>query len=467
MESTDTLHRLLCLGSSQWPILRDGDEIEIQSVGVSTLRVSDLVVFRSGNLQVCHRILYKKRMGGGAWFYLKGDAKARADGWITASTIQGKVVRVKGYSASSLAFRIVSTWLYLCSVLQDVSFRAMFHSHFGKVAGQIRALIFPQPIFMNLFILVTTPSMWFHKGLRNELKWSGTLPKIRFSLPAWVNRWRRELGQVIFNRWIVPPRKPSRFLVPFAGDYGHGFYYDEIFCRGETDVQDIDTLCANTEGAILDLAGGAGRLACRLAAGGKQVILIDRSATMLGIARGRSAELPLRTQANLQIIKQDIRSLSMSRLFRTIISLRNVLEHLPDEPGILETLGRIGKHLEEGGVFFADVHFEPFWQKTPQWKTGKWVYEADLRCDGRRMRVWGRTRRDHLTHALVWEHAVSSNLVRYTLLSTRLIILPVWRWIWFFRNSGFRVADVWGNWRGAAVGSAHPKVIFKLVGSGF
>lgn len=272
---------------------------------------------------------------------------------------------------------------------------------------------------------------------------------------------RKAVGRVVFNHMVTPPERENSQMVFHGGDYGHGYLYEEIFCRDDSDL-DASVALVQQPGAVLDLAGGAGRFSLRMLESGRDVALVDKSVTMLEIARRRKKVLPYDVSNRFKIYPQDISQLQLGREFIAIFSINNGLEHLQDEDIILQVLLRAANHLNPKGDFYVDVHYPPYWEQTQQWKTNKWEYSQDFSLKSERYRVWGRTRDGENENEVVWEHAVTRNLFDYTFLKTRLLVLPLQRWHKILTKAGFKVVDIWGNWKGSKIDASLPKMIFHV-----
>lgn len=270
---------------------------------------------------------------------------------------------------------------------------------------------------------------------------------------------RKAVGRVVFSRWVHPPSGEASILAPHSGDYGHSFLYEEIFCRDSSDIDAIARLSTGHEGALLDLAGGAGRVSERLAQLGREVTLVDKSVTMLEAARRKRRRLEPRARSLLRVIPQDMSRLSLTRQFGAAFAVNNGFEHLPDERAVSVALRRVADHLVPGGTLYLDVHCAPFWSATSGWLTGEWRYGLDFRHESRRYRVWERTSQPS-DGTVCWEHAVMSGWRKFTWLKTRLLWRdPQW-WEAQIIEAGLSIVACWGNWSGDALDpAAHPKLI--------
>ncbi len=105
--------RFTSFGLSMSPFIRDGDVITIAPVLPYCLRIGDVVAFvNPGDTKLkVHRILLVSKEG----FLIKGDNNLDQDGFITAGSIIGRVVRVQHNGRRvllGLGFeRIVIAWL--------------------------------------------------------------------------------------------------------------------------------------------------------------------------------------------------------------------------------------------------------------------------------------------------------------------------------------------------------------------
>lgn len=273
---------------------------------------------------------------------------------------------------------------------------------------------------------------------------------------------RKQAGQYVFNRWITPPEFETERLKRFEGDYGHGFYYEELFSGDGSDLRFAVRECLSFPGAVMDLGGGAGRLAIELSCRGISTTLVDHSETMLERARIRRSLLSRSARRNLLIHPQDIRNLHLDQRFQHIFSFNNVLEHFSSDEDILKTLRAIYHHLEPHGRFYTDVHFNLYLEKDPTWKSGEWRYIQDQTVENHRYRIWSRTFKTELPSDVVCDHAISEDLLGYTLLRTNLRVYPAEIWKQFFEIAGFKIASLWGSWEKTPVSPMTPKLVFVL-----
>lgn len=278
--------------------------------------------------------------------------------------------------------------------------------------------------------------------------WPLVHPFMRF-----IHLTRKLLGEIVFNHFIYPPDTLCHTLVPCGKDYGHGYLYEDLFCRDSIDLEAIESLARSYGGPILDLAGGMGRLSYRLSQAGFSTTLVDISQDMLDAARTK--------QGNFSIVQQDISSLNLPQKFALIVSLKNGLEHLPDQAALIRTLTRIKSHLAPGGIAVLDLHNPQFCEKLPRWTENAWYYSLDIRARGKRTRLWSRSLRETSTRIRA-DHAISQDLKHFTLLSSSFQLLTEQQWEGLFRESGFTVLHKWGDWLKNPPSNNLPHLIYLL-----
>lgn len=89
--------RVRVTGESMRPLLRGGELATVVRVPASSLRLGDLVLWRSGEGQlVLHRIVRISGEGEGGRFWTRGDALAACDESFAADQVLGRVSRVAG-----------------------------------------------------------------------------------------------------------------------------------------------------------------------------------------------------------------------------------------------------------------------------------------------------------------------------------------------------------------------------------
>lgn len=130
--------------------------------------------------------------------------------------------------------------------------------------------------------------------------------------------------------------------------------YDDLF-DSEMYLQWRDYVLAqvpNKDGELLELAGGAGRLAVLLAKEGYHVSVFDLSPEMLALAMKHAQE----AHVDFPLIEGDMTEWSdLPNKYATITSFADSFNYLPNEAAMQATFQQVYDHLEDGGQFLFDV----------------------------------------------------------------------------------------------------------------
>ena len=105
---------------------------------------------------------------------------------------------------------------------------------------------------------------------------------------------------------------------------------------------------------ILELGCGSGRLLLPLAERGHEVTGIDRSTTMLRLARSRLAAAPTGTRELVTLRRDDMSEFELPKRFDLILLPINNVALLPNVEARQRTFAGAAAHLAEAGVFLVD-----------------------------------------------------------------------------------------------------------------
>jgi SAM-dependent methyltransferase len=103
---------------------------------------------------------------------------------------------------------------------------------------------------------------------------------------------------------------------------------------------------------LLDLACGTGELSVRFAKEGMTVTGIDLSADMLAVAQAKAGEEGVK----IPFYQQNMADLEGQGQFDIIGIFCDSLNYLQSEEDVVKTFANVYDHLNDGGVFFFDVH---------------------------------------------------------------------------------------------------------------
>jgi SAM-dependent methyltransferase len=167
---------------------------------------------------------------------------------------------------------------------------------------------------------------------------------------------------------------------PAAGDEAADLarLYDLDLVEDPGDLDLYLALAARTNGPILELGVGTGRLAVPLAAAGYPVVGVDRDPAMLARAHVAAQAAGDEAFGRLELVEADIVGLRLPSAgsFGLAFVALNSLLMLPTRRAQRDALATIAAHLAPGGLAVADV----------------WLPDADdlARFDGRLILEYGR-----------------------------------------------------------------------------
>ncbi len=136
--------------------------------------------------------------------------------------------------------------------------------------------------------------------------------------------------------------------------YGDGAHYDAHHINYDCDLQFYTKYALNSNGPILELACGTGRLTIPIAQKGLDVTGLDISEEMLKQARMKTKKLGL----NIEFIHADCRNFNLGKKFSLIYYPFNSIAHLTKTSDIEACFSCVKHHITDDGIFIVD-HFNP------------------------------------------------------------------------------------------------------------
>ncbi|MHA1137013.1 MAG: class I SAM-dependent methyltransferase [Candidatus Thorarchaeota archaeon] len=138
-----------------------------------------------------------------------------------------------------------------------------------------------------------------------------------------------------------------------SGYEGIGRFYD-LFAD-DSDIPFFIKYAEKQGSPILDIAAGAGRVTFALAKEGYEVVALDQSPSMLGVARTRLETMDQSVANNVNIIEGDMTQFNLDREFPLII-IPSSFGHALTTDTQLSTLKCIHNHLTDNGIFILDIY---------------------------------------------------------------------------------------------------------------
>lgn len=126
--------------------------------------------------------------------------------------------------------------------------------------------------------------------------------------------------------------------------------YDDAIRRDSSEIREIMAVARATDGAVLELACGSGRITAPLLTLRRAVTAVDTSDRMLELLRERAG----RFSSSLEVVRDDMTSFDRPAAFGLIV-LGATSITLLDEAARQRLFARVRGNLRSGGVFVVTV----------------------------------------------------------------------------------------------------------------
>ncbi len=136
-------------------------------------------------------------------------------------------------------------------------------------------------------------------------------------------------------------------------------FYDHVAPYGERqDVAFFVEMARASNGPVLEVGCGTGRVLIPTARAGFEIVGLDLSPSMLAICRANLAAEPAEVQARVQLIEGDMREFDLGRTFALITVPFRPFQHLTSVEDQIACLTTLRRHLASGGRLVLDL-FNP------------------------------------------------------------------------------------------------------------
>lgn len=105
------------------------------------------------------------------------------------------------------------------------------------------------------------------------------------------------------------------------------------------------------DGLVLDLGCGTGKMTRLLAKAGYDMIGIDLSEEMLGIARAQEPEA-----SGILYLNQDMREFELYGTVKAVVSICDSMNYITEEEDLLTVFKLVNNYLDPGGIFVFDMN---------------------------------------------------------------------------------------------------------------
>ena len=236
----------------------------------------------------------------------------------------------------------------------------------------------------------------------------------------------------------------------------------------DTGVAFYTDLARETDGSVLEIACGTGRVAIPIARQGFAVTGLDVVPGMLELARSKSAGLTVRW------VEGDARTFGLVERFRLIFLTGNAFQLFLTNADQEALLGRVRAHLHDEGMFAFEMR-NPRWGGRGEREEDRDGLFVDLEtreeeearpsyvdAQGREVRVFDTRAYDHVAQVLHWtthrrwhegarERTKTTRIaLRYTFPQELAALLD---------HNGFTIARRYGDWNGEPLTAASRSII--------
>ena len=148
-----------------------------------------------------------------------------------------------------------------------------------------------------------------------------------------------------------------------SGGYSeYGFVadiYDHVpIYNAKNDIEFYRENARQSDGEILELGCGTGRVLIPCAETGARITGIDLSDSMLAVCRKKVEQLPDAVRRRIKLVKMDMRNINFDQKFGLVTVPFRAFLHLTSSAEQRQCLTGIHKHLKPGGRLILDI-FNP------------------------------------------------------------------------------------------------------------
>jgi SAM-dependent methyltransferase len=233
---------------------------------------------------------------------------------------------------------------------------------------------------------------------------------------------------------LYAPSAPFYDLIPLYSERADvDFYVDEA---------------RRSEGPVLELGCGTGRVLIPTARAGRLVTGLDRSRAMLARCAEKLQREPSQVQRRVELVEASMCDFDLRFLFALITCPFRAFQHLETAEEQVQALRLIHRHLAPGGRFVFDV-FDPDLDLMTNLRDGEWQPQAeftDAETGARITRKWRRLsweRHAQITrNEFLYERVREDGAVERTVHAFSMRILFRWEAEHLLARCGFRVLEV-------------------------
>ena len=240
--------------------------------------------------------------------------------------------------------------------------------------------------------------------------------------------------------------------------------YDSVYSYVRDDIPFYVQAARESNGPVLELGCGTGRVAIPIAQAGIDVVGLDSSESMLEVARGKAGGLASGS-GNLTLLKGDMRDFSLSDHFGlVIIPFRGFLSLLTVEEQTAALLN-IKRHLGSGGRLIYDVFVPDLNMLVQEGDVPYHLRDVYDHETGTRLVLWHQSSYDNhqqiisarvIVDQLDGEGTVSRRFYR----DFQLRYVHRWEMFFLLKSLGYEVLDLYGDFDRSAFDEASTEMVW-------
>jgi len=248
-------------------------------------------------------------------------------------------------------------------------------------------------------------------------------------------------------------------------------FYDHVVpYQTREDVAFFVEIARQSDGRVLELGCGTGRVLIPTARTGVEIVGLDLSARMLSVCREKLSREREQVRSKVQLVQADMREFALGQQFSLVTIPFRPFQHLITVEDQLSCLANIHRHLVDGGKLILDVFNPSLHFLVDQGSLVEYGEEPEFTmADGRRV-----VRRQRIASCDLFNQVQDCELIYYVTYPNgreeRLVHRFEMRY--FFRcelehllaRCGFQVEAVYAGYDKSPYGSKYPGELIVVAG---
>jgi SAM-dependent methyltransferase len=132
--------------------------------------------------------------------------------------------------------------------------------------------------------------------------------------------------------------------------------YDLEYADMHEDVAYYTAIAVQSEGDMLELGCGTGRLTVPMSRAPVRIVGVDLSEAMLTGCRRKLSALPEAQRRRVELVQGDFRTLRLGRTFATVLWPFNALHHCKTDADLHDAIQTLAAHVRPNGLLAVDAY---------------------------------------------------------------------------------------------------------------